>query len=107
MCMMYVTGDVHGLIDFLKFGTPELTTLARDDYLVVVGDLGAVFYPAQTQRMLNIYSYLPFTVLFVDGNHENFDELEKYEVTEWHGGKVHRLSDNLIHLMRGTGLRDR
>lgn len=36
-----------------------------------------------------------------DGNHENYDRLSAYPVTEWHGGKVHRIADNILHLMRG------
>jgi len=42
-----------------------------------------------------------YTILFVDGNHENFDELYKYPVESWRGGKVHRVRKNVIHLMRG------
>ena len=37
----------------------------------------------------------------MDGNHENFDRLYSYPVEEWHGGKVHRIRDSVIHLMRG------
>lgn len=44
---------------------------------------------------------LPCTILWVDGNHENFNALEKYPVEEWHGGKVHRIRENVLHLMRG------
>lgn len=40
-------------------------------------------------------------MLFVDGNHENFDLLETFPVEEWHGGKVHKIKPNIIHLMRG------
>lgn len=43
----------------------------------------------------------PFTTLFVDGNHENFDRLYSYPVEEWHGGKVHKIRPSVIHLMRG------
>lgn len=50
---------------------------------------------------LKPYTELPFTVLFVDGNHENFDLLETFPVEEWHGGKVHKIKPNIIHLMRG------
>ena len=44
---------------------------------------------------------LPFTIAFVDGNHENFTALSKYPVEEWNGGKVHFLRPHVIHLMRG------
>ena len=40
-------------------------------------------------------------MLWVDGNHENFTMLSQYPGEEWHGGKVHRIRPNVIHLMRG------
>ena len=43
----------------------------------------------------------PFTTPFIDGNHENFDLLYEFPEEEWHGGKVHRISDCILHLMRG------
>ena len=43
----------------------------------------------------------PFTTLFVCGNHENFDRLYQYPVEDWHGGKVHKIRDSVLHLMRG------
>ena len=43
----------------------------------------------------------PFTTLFVCGTHENFDRLYQYPVEDWHGGKVHKIRDSVLHLMRG------
>ena len=40
-------------------------------------------------------------MLFVDGNHENFEKLNSYPVEIWYGGKVHKIRPNVIHLMRG------
>lgn len=40
-------------------------------------------------------------VLFCEGNHENFEKLNGYEISDWNGGKVHRIRRNLIHFMRG------
>ena len=45
------------------------------------------------------------TVLFVDGNHENFDLLEAFPEEEWKGGRVHRIRPDIIHLMRGQVFR--
>ena len=42
-----------------------------------------------------------FTTLFVDGNHENFDLLNALPEKEWHGGRVHEVRENILHLMRG------
>lgn len=37
----------------------------------------------------NILRGLPVTTLFIDGNHENFEQLNSYGVDTWNGGKVH------------------
>ena len=55
-------------------------------------------YEADTRKVLR---KLPATVLFIDGNHENFADLNSYAVEQWHGGKVHIIEDDIIHLMRG------
>ena len=44
---------------------------------------------------------LPYTILFLDGNHENFSWLEEYPVVEKFGGKVQRCGENIYHLIRG------
>ena len=43
----------------------------------------------------------PWTTLFIDGNHENFDIIDALPVDEWHGGRVHHVREHIIHLMRG------
>lgn len=40
-------------------------------------------------------------MLFIDGNHEDFDKLDSYPVETWCGGKVHKIRNNVIHLMHG------
>ena len=42
-----------------------------------------------------------YTILFIDGNHENFDKLNGYDISEWNGGKVRFIRPNVIHLLRG------
>lgn len=39
--------------------------------------------------------------LLMVSNHENYNRLETYPVTNWHGGRVQKISDSIIHLMRG------
>lgn len=100
---IYITGDTHGDIDFLKlrlFADNNLQ-LTKNDYMIIAGDFGAVWSAKTLSENLKPYEELPFTVLFVDGNHENFDLLNAYPVTEWNGGKVHVIKPNIIHLMRG------
>ena len=101
--MIYITGDTHGHHDFykLKAFADEHSELSLKDYVIIAGDFGGVWDEITLEESLSPYRRLPFTVLFVDGNHENFDLLEKYPVETWNGGKVHKISENIIHLMRG------
>lgn len=101
--MIFVTGDTHGQVTFQKLpafarANPQLT---KRDYVIIAGDFGAVWSKETLERDLKPYSDLPFTVLFVDGNHENFDLLNAFPVSEWQGGKVHFMKEDIIHLMRG------
>ena len=118
--MIFVTGDTHGSIDIGKVAefaekNPDLT---KDDYLIVCGDFGLLWnwdsmgisidsnpndkqWTPREVQLAEWYDSLPFTTLFVDGNHENFNRLNAYPVTEWCGGKVHKITDSIIHLMRG------
>lgn len=89
--MIYATGDLHG--NSLRFQPqyfPEQAEMTKDDYMIVCGDSGCVWNGDKSDDpQLNRLEALPFTVLFVDGNHENFDALNEYPVEQWHGGKVH------------------
>ncbi len=98
--MIYITGDTHG--DITRFKDSKLKKLKKNDYLIICGDFGFIWDDSKQERMmLKKLSELKYTVLFVDGCHENFGMLEKYPVEEWNGGKVHFITDNVIHLMRG------
>lgn len=100
--MIYVTGDTHrtDLISIEVFcnNHPELT---KEDYIIIAGDFGGVWAKETLERDLKPFSDLPVTVLFVDGNHENFDLISSYPVEMWNGGKVHKIKPDIIHLMRG------
>ena len=104
--MFYITGDTHGTVDWEKLNTrklPDQKHMDPDrDYLIVAGDFAGVWDGADYDAyILKNYNKRNFTTLFVDGNHENHDLLDKYPVEEWHGGKVHKISGRVIHLMRG------
>ena len=101
--MIYVTGDTHGQHDFKKLRENEEKNpqLTKSDYVIIAGDFGGVWWKKSLSEDLKPYEELPFTVLFVDGNHENFNLLYSYPVSQWHGGKVHIIKPSIIHLMRG------
>ena len=101
--MIYITGDTHG--GFQRFTTGNFLQqkqMGRDDYTVVTGDFGGVWDGSPREEYwLDWLEEKPFTTLFVDGNHENFDMLNSLPVHEWHGGKVHHVRPHVLHLMRG------
>ena len=104
--MIYITGDTHS--DFSKFDIdkfPIQSEMTKDDYIIICGDFGGVwtFEEESSIEKANLYwlNSRNFTTLFVDGNHENFTRLYNYPEEEWHGGKVHKIRDSVIHLMRG------
>jgi hypothetical protein len=88
------------LRDFHEQMKGELT---REDCLLICGDFGAIWDGGESDNFMIhfVYEKFPCTVLWVDGNHENFDALDEYPVEKWMGGKVHRISENVLHLMRG------
>lgn len=100
--MIFVTGDTHG--DYSRFDTsifPEQGTLTKADYMIVCGDFGIWDTSKERKNRLDQLEARPFTTLFVDGNHENFDLLDSYPPTQWKGGSVHFIRPSIIHLMRG------
>ena len=101
--MIYITGDTHG--GFQRFGSkyfPQQTQMGRNDYMIICGDFGGLWDGGQKdQHWLDWLAEKPFTTLFVDGNHENFDLLNALTEKEWHGGRVHEVRENILHLMRG------
>lgn len=101
--MIYITGDTHGDINrFSDDFLPNQSEWTENDYLIVCGDFGFVFGNDEEEKaQLDLLEKKPYNILFVDGNHENFNALFGYPVEEWNGGKVHRIRRNIIHLMRG------
>ena len=98
--MIYVTGDTHG--DINRFKAAEMKKLKCGDTLIICGDFGFLWDGSKKEKaVLKKLAAKNYTIAFVDGCHENFDLLEALSVTDWNGGKVHMLADNIIHLMRG------
>lgn len=107
---IYITGDTHGDI-YERFGRnafPEGKYMEREDqnYVIVCGDFGGVWSGSvkEERELDRLEEELPFTLLWVDGNHENYDLLgdyEKFPYKEWGQGKVQQIRPHILHLMRG------
>ena len=108
MSKFFVTGDVHGTWDIKKLyrtGRTIMNTLTPDDYLIICGDFGGVWDGSEFDiELLDWYARQPYTILFVDGNHENHTLLNKYPIEHWCGGEIHRIRPNLIHLIQDLQL---
>lgn len=100
--MIYDTGDIHA--NQYKWVEQIHPALSSGDILIVNGDFGIGFWNGRYWSEETFFDWISeqkYTVLFVDGNHENFNKLNDYPVELWNGGRVHKIRHNLIHLMRG------
>ena len=105
--MIYITGDCHGR--FGKFSMknfPEQKNMSKEDTVIICGDFGGIWdrenmISSEEKHWLKWLEDKNFTTVFVDGNHENFDRIARFEVIEWNGGKVHKIGESIFHLMRG------
>ncbi len=98
--MVYITGDMHGAEERLY--NKEWRKLKKGDTLIVCGDFGYLWAGGKQEReYIKYLGSRKFTVAFLDGTHDNLDRIGACRTTYWKGGMVHRISDNLLHLMRG------
>ena len=102
---LILSGDTHGTFDLDKITTffrKQNTTYTKEDYLIICGDTGICGYSeTEEAKVRHILRNLPVTTLFIDGNHEDFEKLNAFPVEKWHGGNVHFIEKDIIHLMRG------
>lgn len=107
--MIYITGDCHA--DFRRFeskGRCKLPfKLSKEDSVIICGDFGLLWAKDEAYEYnLKWLSNLPFRILWVQGNHENYNMIEEYPLEEWHGGQVrHIVRDKIILLERGQVFR--
>jgi hypothetical protein len=95
---IYITGDTHG--DLARFKKCKM--LKKGDFLLICGDFGFIWDGGKKEKaLLKKLGRKKYHVLFVDGIHENFAELNAYPVQEWSGGNTRYISGNLRYLMRG------
>lgn len=103
--MVYVTGDTHAR--FTRFSAKRLRQkgmeLTEQDYVIVCGDFGLCWANDRTfEYNCKNFEEKKYTILWVQGNHENYDMIEEFPIEEWHGGKVrHIVRDKVILLERG------
>ena len=107
MSRIFLTGDTHIPIDISKLGASKFKdgkVLTKDDYVIVLGDFGLLWKLQPDKTEIHWTEWLnekPWTTLFVDGNHENFERVNELPEEDMLGGKVGKVSDSIYHLKRG------
>lgn len=101
---IYVCGDLHGNLDKRRFN--DFPDLNEDDILIVCGDFGYLEREEKKREERKKLKELTKTVngatiLFIDGNHENFKEIENLEFKCLFGNEVGVVTDKIFHLKRG------
>ena len=103
--MIYITGDTHIPVDLQKLSTkrfPKQKELTKNDYLIICGDFGGVWDGSNEEKYwIKWLKDKSFTTLFIDGNHENFEELYSLPVVDFGGGVAHKVDEGIYHLIRG------
>ena len=98
---IYISGDTHGIQDAGKLARIRKDDISEDDYIIICGDCGVLWHEDFTKEFVEFFESLKATVLFIDGNHENYDMLNALPVVEILGGKAHKVSERIYHLLRG------
>lgn len=109
MSTVFVTGDKHGTEGIYDDLGPERfpagTVLTKQDYVVILGDFGVLWNNptnAKEKECLKFLSGCPWTTLVVDGNHENFELLDRLPSVEWGGAPAGVIAKDVYHLRRGN-----
>jgi len=117
--MIFVTGDTHAdnqqrVYDLILKATTKkyLERPAGTDYLIVLGDCGIFWKPSEKdsniaalQVVLKKYTAntgRKLEFLFLSGNHENFDMLNKLQKVERFGSEVGMLAHGIYNLLTGN-----
>lgn len=100
--MIWLLSDPHGgeavsgILQYLETAPPE-------DLLILLGDVGLKFADTEANRAFDRLLFsAQKNIAFLDGNHENFAYINSFPEEDWKGGRIHRLTPHLVHLMRGN-----
>jgi hypothetical protein len=101
--MIYLCGDIHGKLDIAKIlNWEEKNCPNENDILIILGDFGAIWYGNEKDNMeLTWWENKPYTILFLDGNHENHIAISAYPEVELYCGRANKIRENIYHLKRG------
>jgi len=104
---LFVTGDIHGNPQISLSGRhfPEGKSLTKKDFVIILGDFGLFWSYKRTKEEEHNLKWLddqPWTTLFIDGNHENFDLIDNLQDKEMFGSLVGVAGHSVFHLRRAV-----
>ena len=96
---IHLIGDLHSDL-------PRLNSLIKQmkpgDTMISCGEISGLLWDRlEEKQLLDYLENLPMQFAFIDGNHDNFPAIYSYTIENWNGGKVHKIRNNVFHLMRG------
>ena len=97
--MIYVTGDIHG--NLRDYRLSLLSNLKEDDYVIFLGDFGFGWNNTLMECFNEAFPHFPCTVLFIAGNHENYNILKALPTKEMFGSEVGVFREGVYHLKTG------
>lgn len=101
----YLYGDLHRDNDlFPLIEQTRKKKITDEDILIILGDFGGIWFNdyKDEEWIENLENTLPYKyILFVDGNHECFEKINKLPIVEMFGNPVHKCGEKTYHLMRG------
>lgn len=74
---IYIFGDTHGMIDIEKVFLID-ESYKQNDFIIICGDFGVIWgdeIDSNESILIKEFKKLPCEILFIDGNHENFNRL--------------------------------
>lgn len=93
--MLYLTGDTHGdnLGRFSFRRRPGMRSWTEDDVAVVLGDTALMWpgYEKETAYVLDQLVSKPFAIVFILGNHDNYDWAETLPQVDVFGGTMRQI----------------
>lgn len=101
MSKIFITGDKHADINTV-YHDAQINKMTDEDYLIICGDFGFIWDGGWEKNIYKLQKACPATILFIDGNHENFNILESLPIKERFGAPVHVCGEKVFHLMRGN-----
>lgn len=101
---IYIFGDTHGVADIEKVFLLD-KSYKKNDFIIICGDFGALWsdeIDSTESALIKAFKKLPCKILFIDGNHENFNRLAKLKNVKRFGGNVGEyIKNKCYHLKRG------